>query len=355
MKNIYVLCGGKSVEHEISLRSATAVLNSLNKDKYRVHLVFISHEGQWIYRGLVNEDVLDPTSLAQESKIGVRESIADFLTNHFISEDSIVFPVLHGPNGEDGKIQGFLETLDVAYVGNPVLSSALAMDKIFARDIFAKHKIPQTDYKAFNSHEYANFKEDILDSIIKDLGSKLYVKPSNLGSSVGISRASSRESLEEAIDLALVYDSRIIVERELIAREMQVSVIGNEEAKVSLPGEFITEDPFFDYESKYFNSKLIQLVPADLDETSCKRVRELALKTYKALDCKGLARVDIFIDQDNELYVNEVNTMPGFTSISMTPVLWEATDGTTYPDLVEILINLGLEAYENKKRLSNRR
>lgn len=353
--NVFVLCGGKSVEHDVSLESAKAIINSMDKDKYNAYPVYISNEGIWNVLDGPVEKIEKSDDLRQNSNKNISQSMAEFLEVLGSYDDVIIFPALHGPNGEDGTVQGLFELLDVPYVGCGVLSSAVAMDKIVARDLFKESGIPQTKYYGFNKHEWNNNKEEICDTIEKDLGYNLYIKPANSGSSVGINRATNRGELIDAINYALNYDHKIIVEKELIAREMQISVIGNNEPRVSLPGEYIAENQFLDYETKYHSDTTEPVLPARLDDKTTKKVMELAKKSYKVLNCKGLARIDIFVDENNDAFVNEANTLPGFTPISMTPLIWETTDGITYPDLIEILINYGLERYKENKEIQNMR
>lgn len=354
--NIYVLYGGKSVEHEVSITSAFAVINSLDKDKYNVYPIYITNDGVWSPLGLLTSSLEDSEELRKPTSNTISDSIGDFLLNQLNdNEKNIVFPVLHGTNGEDGTIQGLLELLNIPYVGNEVLSSAAGMDKVIMRDLFAKHNIPQTKYTSIKFHRWEQNKEKACKEIEKALDYPYYVKPANLGSSVGINRVENREELVEAIEEAFLYDYKIIIEEEVIGREMQISVVGNNYPKASVPGEFILEDPFFDYEAKYIDGKLIPVIPAKLEPEVSDKVREFAVKAFKVLDCRGLARVDIFVTNDNDILVNEINTMPGFTSVSMTPVLWGATDGTTYAELVEKLIELGFKRHKEKNNIKNTR
>lgn len=355
-KNIYVLCGGKSVEHEVSLKSATAIINAINRKKYNVYPIYITNEGVWSNLGLWDEKIENPEELKQPYNSSVPLSMGEFLTKEISgNSDNIVFPALHGPNGEDGTIQGFLELLSIPYVGNEVLSSSLAMDKALAKDLLSKYDIPQVKYIAFTHYDWNNHVDKYCNNIEEKIGYPCYVKPSNGGSSVGISIAKNREELKESIETAFLFDGKVIVEEEAVAREMQISVIGNHEPKASLPGEFIMERPFFDYNAKYIDNKLIPVIPAKLEPEITELVRTLAVKTFKILNCNGLARVDIFVTDENQVFVNEVNTMPGFTSVSMTPVLWGATDGTSYEELVEILIEFAFERYREKESIVNRR
>ena len=353
-KNIYVLCGGKSVEHEVSLKSSSAIINSIDRKKYNVYPIYITYDGVWCNLGLWQDKIEKPEELKNPCEGTIYSSIGNFLTEE-LKENSIVFPALHGPNGEDGTIQGMLEILNIPYVGNEVLSSALAMDKSITKDILAKHNIPQVKHLSFTQYEWELNREDILKKTDTNLYYPMYIKPARGGSSVGISRAENIDDLEKAIVEAFLYDRKIVIEEEALAREMQISVVGNDNPKASLPGEFIMDRPFFDYNAKYIDNKVIPVIPAKLTDEVTELVREIAVKTFKVLDCNGLARVDIFVTDENEIFVNEINTMPGFTPLSMTPVLWGATDGTTYSGLVEILIELGFDRYRQKSKIINRR
>ena len=353
-KNIYVLCGGKSVEHEVSLKSSSAIINSIDRKKYNVYPIYITYDGVWCNLGLWQDKIEKPEELKNPCEGTIYRSIGNFLTEE-LKENSIVFPALHGPNGEDGTIQGMLEILNIPYVGNEVLSSALAMDKSITKDILAKHNIPQVKHLSFTQYEWELNREDILKKTDTNLYYPMYIKPARGGSSVGISRAENIDDLEKAIVEAFLYDRKIVIEEEALAREMQISVVGNDNPKASLPGEFIMDRPFFDYNAKYIDNKVIPVIPAKLTDEVTELVREIAVKTFKVLDCNGLVRVDIFVTDENEIFVNEINTMPGFTPLSMTPVLWGATDGTTYSGLVEILIELGFDRYRQKSKIINRR
>lgn len=355
MKNIIILCGGRSVEHDVSLTSATAIINSIDREKFNVYGVYIDREGFWNNLNKIDKKIEDKKELILENKWDNRaESLAEFA--EFVSElkEPIIFPALHGPNGEDGTVQGFLEVLNLPYIGCGVRTSALAMDKVITREILEQKGISQTEYFYFTHTDWNENKSEIIVKA-ENLIYPLYIKPANLGSSVGISKVKTEEEFIKAVEYALKYDFKIIVEKEVIGREMQISVIGNEHPKASLPGEFILEDAFFDYDAKYIDGKLIPVVPAKLDEKTTEKIRKLAIEVYKALDSTGLTRIDIFVDEDNNLLVNEANTMPGFTNFSMTPVLWEATEGITYSELVEFLIELALERFEKKEKLIHRR
>lgn len=355
-RNVYVLCGGKSAEHEVSLKSASAILNALDKEKYDVYPIFITKEGVWCSLGLLKDEIKNPEDLQVESNESIAVSIGKFLTEVLKEgENSIIFPAIHGTYGEDGTVQGFLELLDIPYVGNEVLSSAAGMDKVIMKDIFVKHKLPVVKYTSLRLHQWKEDKEKACKEIEEKLSYPYYVKPANLGSSVGVSRAENRDQLVDAIIEAFQYDTKIIIEEEVIAREMQISVIGNDYPKASVPGEFIMERPFFDYNAKYIDGKIIPVIPARLEPEVSEKVRDLAVKAFKVLNCYGLARVDIFVTDDNEIFINEINTMPGFTALSMSPALWKATDGTTYSELIEKLIEFGFERYRQKKAIKRTR
>jgi len=354
--NIFVLCGGKSVEHEVSLTSAMAIINAIDKEKYNVYPVYITKSGVWCNHGLIKKQIESPNELILESNATIAESLVDFLSNYLKKDEkNVIFPALHGPNGEDGTIQGLLEVLDVPYVGNEVLSSAIGMDKVAMKDIFARYNIPQAKYTYLWLHNWKDNRDSMIANIEKVIGYPCFVKPSKGGSSIGVSRAENREELIDALNLAFKYDVKAVVEEEIIGREMQISVVGNDYPQVSVVGEFIMERRFMDYNAKYIDGKLIPVIPARLTEDLSWQMRETALKVFKILNCYGLVRVDYFVTDDNKFYVNEVNTMPGFTRQSMTPALWQKTDGTTYKELIEILIQLALERYEQKKAIVNSR
>lgn len=354
--DVYVLCGGKSVEHEVSLKSASAIINALDRKKYNVYPVYITRDGAWCSLGLWNEKIENPEDLERETEKSVAVSMGEFLCQDFkVGENTIVFPALHGTNAEDGTIQGLLELLNVPYVGDGVLASSTAMDKVVARDLFAQYGIPQAKYTSFKAYQWKTNKDEVYNNIEEKVGYPCYVKPANSGSSVGISRASNREELQNSIEEALLYDLKIIVEEEIIGREMQTSVIGNNDPRASVSGEFIMERAFFDYEAKYIDGSITPVVPARLEPEVALEVRKLAVEAFKVLNCQGLARVDIFVTDDNKVLVNEVNTMPGFTPLSMTPVLWGATDGTSYSGVVEWLIELAFERFEEESAISCRR
>lgn len=349
-KNIYVLYGGKSVEHEVSLLTAFSVIKSLSKEKYNIYPVYITSEGVWCSLGLLQKEINDISELRAASSNTVVKSMVEFMSKYFKEgEKNVIFPALHGTHGEDGTMQGLFEVLNVAYVGNGVLSSAIGIDKVIMKDLFTKANIPQVKYNSFLLHEWKNREELVIGEIEKSIGYPCFVKPASLGSSVGINRCANSEELRNGINVSFLYDRKIVIEEEVIGREMQISVIGNDYPESSVVGEFIQERNFMDYDAKYLDGKLIQVIPARLPSDISEKMREVALDAFKVLNCSGLVRVDYFVTDDNQIYVNEVNTMPGFTALSMTPVLWEKTNGTTYSQLIEKLIDLALERHEQKE------
>jgi D-alanine-D-alanine ligase len=349
-----VLYGGKSAEHEISLQSAMAVINGMDKQKYVIHPVYIEKDGTWQAGVTIDEDtvIVDKAQLVALASQSLFHSLGSFLLEYFkASEKSIVFPVLHGPNGEDGTIQGLLELLDIPYVGNGVLASALGMDKAVMKDLLTKEKIPQTHYMILKYQDWQENKDRSCAEIEGVIGYPCFVKPARLGSSIGINRCENRKTLGKAIKEAFLYDHKLVVEQEIIGREMQIAVLGNHQPQSSVVGEFILERPFMDHAAKYIDGKLLPIIPARLSpEVSC-AMRNMALEVFKLLDCQGIARIDYFVTKEEQFYVNEVNTMPGFTKQSMTPALWNKTDGVSYSQLLDKLIRLGFEVYEEKKSI----
>lgn len=350
--NIYILCGGVSVEHEISLLSAQNMINTLYKD-YNVYPIFVSKEGAWVCPGRVNEEIEKPEDLAMGTIDEPALSIGRFLYEDYrAGEKNFFIPCLHGTYGEDGVIQGVLEALDVPYLGSGVLASALCMDKANTNELLDFYKIPQA---AFVNIDKALYKEDY--AYIKDQVEKItypvFVKPSNAGSSVGVSKVNDEEDLRTALEEAFLYDNKVLIEDCVIGRELEVAVMGSDFPVASLPGEHeIQGHDFFNYDSKYKDARTVLRAPAQVSPEVEDAVRALAVKTYRLLGCKGLARVDIFLSQDGELLVNEVNTFPGFTEHSLYPLLWDPTAGWSLKEVIEKLISYGLDAFEAKKEKS---
>jgi D-alanine-D-alanine ligase len=356
-----VIFGGKSAEHEVSINSAKNVMRALDKNKYEVVPIGIGKAGNWLTRGdPLKELTGGETSLPQLLESGFqivdeqstgRELIPGTQSSS-LPEVDVIFPVLHGPFGEDGTVQGLLELADIPYVGAGVMSSAVGMDKAAMKDLFRSHHLPTPKYLVVKRREWAAQAAEIADRILKEIGYPCFVKPANMGSSVGVHKVHRAEELSVAMDDAAQYDRKILVEYAVPnAREIECSVLGNDEPIASIAGEVVPGHEFYDYEDKYIDSASQLLIPAPIEPAVADRVRELAVKAFLALDCAGMARVDFLLDREsNELYVNEVNTIPGFTQISMYPKLWEAS-GISYSELVDRLIGLALERYDDKHRL----
>ena len=350
--DIYVVYGGKSVEHDASLLSAFSVINSLDRSKFNVYPVYITRSGVWCELGRLDMKLENIEQLQLSSSATVAESIGEFISKNFKeNKKSIVFPVLHGTNGEDGTIQGLLEMLNIPYVGNGVLSSAVGIDKVMMKDIFSLGNIPQAKYTSIKLHDWKTNEVKAYKQIEDSIGYPCFVKPAKLGSSVGINRCKNAAQLREAVNEAFLYDSKVIIEEEIIGREMQIAVVGNDYPSASVVGEYIQERQFMDYAAKYIDGKLIPVIPARITEEMSKAMRETAIQAFKLLNCCGLVRVDYFVTEENKFYVNEVNTMPGFTAYSMFPALWEKTDGTTYSELIEKLIKLGFCKHKQKNSI----
>lgn len=356
-----VIFGGRSVEHEVSLVSATSIIKALDKNRYEVFPIGITKEGKWIASG-------DSLQLLKDAKTDTADFAmlpADPSHNQLINlnEDystppeaqkklDVIFPVLHGTFGEDGTMQGFLELTGIPYVGCGVLASAVGMDKAVQKALFIQAGLPVVNYQVVEKHDWLKNKTSIVKKITESLKLPFFVKPANLGSSVGISKVHQVGELEEAIKDAFQYDRKILIEEGVQpARELECSVLGNEKVEASVVGEIIPSNEFYDYEAKYVDGKSKSVIPAAIDKKISDQVREVAIKAFRAIDGAGMARVDFFCNEKlNKIFLNEVNTIPGFTSISMYPKLWEAS-GLNYPDLVDKLISLAIERHEQNKTL----
>jgi D-alanine-D-alanine ligase len=345
-----VIYGGRSGEHEVSLMSARSVLSVIDRDKFDVIEIGITRQGQWLvgenlWNMIQNEryESLTPAIfLPWPQDPGIYTLQDGVMKLH--SRLDVVFPVMHGTYSEDGTLQGLLELADVAYVGAGVLGSAACMDKGLFKDVMIANQVPTLDYLVFNRTEIEKDLETCLDQAETIAPYPLFTKPANLGSSVGISKCASRSDLMEGMKQAASFDRRIVVEKGVdLAREVEISVLGNENPKASIPGEVVPKDIFYTYEEKYINDTADLLIPADVSDEMVAMLQEIAIRAYKATDCAGMARVDFLIDRETDkVYLNEINTIPGFTSISMYPKLWEAS-GLPYAALIEKLINLALE------------
>jgi len=347
--SLAVLFGGRSGEHEISLRSARSVLNALDRNRYEVIEIGITHQGAWlggenVLAAFEAGDVssLQPVALFPEPGqrgLYVRGRDGSLALQ---AELDVAFPALHGSFGEDGTLQGFFELAELPYVGAGVLASAVAMDKALFKQLMRAHRILVPEFVVLESVELEADMQGALDRAEAVAPYPLFVKPANLGSSVGISKVRSRSDLLEGLMDAAQYDRRLVVERAVPAREIEVSVLGNEQPEASMPGEIVPSDEFYSYRAKYIDETSELHIPAPIDPETAEEARRIAAAAYRAIDCAGMARVDLLLDKLNgKLYMNEINTIPGFTSISMYPKLWEAS-GVSYSDLMDRLIELAL-------------
>lgn len=354
-----VIFGGRSGEHEVSLRSAESIINAMDKSKYEVVPIGITAEGRWLVSGtataLLPDAVMASSSPQQVAIIG--DPTKQGLTRlddgkHTLSSEPLdaVFPVLHGTYGEDGTIQGLLEMAGVPYVGCGVLASATGMDKVAMKQLFQSAGLTIAEYEWFSRSSWEENSDGVVDRVRRTLGFPVFVKPANLGSSVGISKAINKQELRDAIDDAARYDRKVVVERAINGREIEVSILGNDHPAASLPGEIILGHEFYDYEDKYIDSVSRTEVPARLPGEIIEQIQRDAIRAFQAIDGSGLARVDFFVEsKTNRVIINEINTMPGFTSISMYPKLWEAS-GIPYSELIDRLIQLAIERHRDKSR-----
>lgn len=346
-----VIFGGMSTEHDVSIVSGSSVIKNLNKEKYEITPIYINKEGNWfLYTKDINKiDIL---------KIGSKPTELQEIENpiEILKNIEVVFPVLHGLYGEDGTIQGLLELLKIPYVGCKVLGSAICMDKAYTKVILDKANINQAKYvyiRKYKENKYIFIDEqfnetilqleDICKKTIEKCGLPVFVKPSNSGSSVGINKATNTEELKNAIEYASQFDTKILVEENINARELECAVIGNEEVDASCIGEILPAEDFYTFDAKYKNVESRVVMPANIDESISEEIRKIACKAFKAVDGKGLSRVDFFLENGtNKIYLNEINTMPGFTTISMYPQLWEKC-GKPYAELLDELIKNACE------------
>lgn len=337
-KKVAILFGGQSTEHEVSRVSASSVLRNIDLSKYDLYPIGITKDGKWFeYTGSIDKIENGDWEKDEFYKAPNGQEIL------FNKEVDVVFPVMHGLYGEDGTIQGLCKLVGLPCVGPGVMASAVCMDKVYTKYLLEDFGIKQADYVVVNAHEYDKEKERLLQTIEDKLGYDVFIKPSNSGSSVGISKAHNRNELEVGLEKALVYDRKILVEKAINAREVEVAVLGNDEPIAATPGEIVPANEFYDYEAKYSNAESKLLIPANLSEDKLEFVRQEAIKIYKILDCAGMSRVDFLVDKDTEeVYLNEINTIPGFTKISMYPKMWQA-DGKAYRDLISELIELAVE------------
>lgn len=345
-----LLYGGRSGEHEVSIRSARSIYSVL-KNRHDVFPIFIDKGGTW-WRVDAKDELPDRQEGLSE-KIFVYPGVADspLYTRQAQLKVDIVFPVLHGTHGEDGIIQGVLESAGIPYVGADVSASAAGMDKIIMKALFEQTGLPIAPYFWFSKKRWQKQEEQIVQVVERRLRYPLFVKPANLGSSVGINKARNRDEFRDAFRDAAKYDLKIVIEQGISGRELECSVLGNDEPVASLPGEIVPKREFYDYIAKYIEDTTELHIPAKLDPSQNAAVQELSIRAFRAIGCSGMARVDLFLEKETgKLFVNEINTIPGFTSISMYPKLWEAS-GLSYPDLIDRLLELGLERSREQAQL----
>jgi D-alanine-D-alanine ligase len=339
---VILLFGGRTCEHDISLISAESVFRNLDRDKYHINCIYIDRKGRW-----------SPVPSPDDPNKGEIKTCYDFLPwsgpgEKPVLEGDIYFPVLHGPFGEDGTIQGLFELAGVPYVGAGVLGSSMGMDKAAAKDVFKAHGIPQVEHLTVLENQWADDRNSVLDSVRETFLPPVFVKPANLGSSVGITKVDNFEDVPQAVETALAHDRKIIIEQGIDGQELECSVLGNDNPRASLPGEVIPARGFYDYQDKYIDGKTTFRIPAELPDELTERIRQLAVRAFLALDCAGMARVDFFLEKaTGRLYINEINSIPGFTEISMYPKLW-GVSGLPFSELLDSLIQLGLERHRKR-------
>jgi D-alanine-D-alanine ligase len=339
-----LIFGGRSAEHEVSLLSACAVWKNLDQAKFEVRSIYILKDGRW---KTVDSPSTDVRSLSAGPAFPFLPWEVTGMTSRFPAD--VYFPVLHGPYGEDGSIQGLLEMAGVPYVGAGVLGSAVGMDKAMTKSLFRDRGLPIVPWLVIHEADWRGGKAATLRRLRRLLSLPVFVKPSNLGSSVGITKVKDARRMEEALEKAFRYDTKILVEKGIQGREIECSVLGNQSPEASLPGEVVPFREFYDYEDKYIDGKTGFVIPARLSRALTDRIRRLAVKAFEALGVTGMARVDFFIESGtNRIFINELNTIPGFTEISMYPKLWAAS-GLPFPRLVERLIELGIERHGAKR------
>ncbi|MFA5841341.1 MAG: D-alanine--D-alanine ligase [Candidatus Paceibacterota bacterium] len=352
---IGVLFGGKSAEHEVSLNSARNVINALDKNKYEVIPIGITKEGKWLLSDtsnyLLNSNNPKLIKLNNSNKEVAlyaqgQGSLTSINSNSEIKRKlDVVFPVMHGPFGEDGSMQGLLKLAGVPFVGPSVLGSAVGMDKEITKRLLRDAGIPIGKFTTLKMGDKINFKK-----VKKELGLPLFIKPANMGSSVGVSKVHSEKEFKKAVKDAFDFDTKIIIEENIIGREIECALLGNNVPMASIPGEIIANQDFYSYDAKYIDEGSVAVIPAKLNRKTIKKIQELAIKTFQVLNCEGMSRVDFFLKKNGNILVNEINTIPGFTNISMYPKLWDAS-GVPISKLLDRLIELAIERFDKEKKL----
>ncbi|GED31356.1 D-alanine--D-alanine ligase [Brevibacillus centrosporus] len=358
-----IIYGGKSSEHEVSLRTAMSIMQAVDAHKYEVTPIYVQLDGSWVKGEVIagqlpegidalrltpgRPDEINNQEISGQQLVPSSKPASLFSIGQQID---VIFPVVHGPNGEDGTMQGMLELANLPYVGAGVMASAVGMDKWMMKTVFGQVGLPQVKYIGLLRSQWEKDQEAAMDRIEEELGFPCFVKPANMGSSVGVNKAKNRDELAAALDVAAKFDRRLIVEEFVNARELEIGVLGNEELITSVVGEIIAAKEFYDYEAKYKGAGTELSIPANVPEHVSEQIAEIAKKAFHALDGSGLSRVDFFWDEKNDkLYINEVNTMPGFTPFSMYPMLFQAA-GISYSELIDRLVQLGIERHADKQR-----
>ncbi|MCA0446652.1 MAG: D-alanine--D-alanine ligase [Bacteroidetes bacterium] len=349
MKNLGLVFGGRSAEHTVSITSANSLLKGFNSQNYSIIPLKIAIDGIW---QTPNDSLLDILP-ENRSKLTVPSVKAEELFHFLQTEIEIFFPLLHGTYGEDGTIQGLFDMMSKPYVGCGVLGSSMAMDKDITKIILKNGGIPVVPGMVYYDFEWKKNKTEAIENIKSAFDFPVFVKPANAGSSIGITKVKNEHDLLAAIDLAFSFDGKVLVEKGLSVREIEISALGNIEASVSLPGEVFPGAEFYDYEDKYLSGRSTFKIPADISEELIRIIQNYAIKAFKLLNLEGMARIDFFIDKtSNEVYLNEINTIPGFTPISMYPKMWEAS-GLSYTELLETLISLALSRFQKRNQISS--
>lgn len=355
---VAILFGGRSAEHEVSLQSARNVIEAIDKDRYEAVLIGIDRKGSWFLnensKALLHSDnpqliALNQSNTAVSLVPGDETGrLVDLQSATSIASIDVVFPILHGPYGEDGSVQGLAKLANVPCVGSDILGSAIGMDKDVSKRLLRDAGISVASHICVKRRDLS---DELPNQIDQGFGYPVYVKPANMGSSVGVVKVLRAADLLSAIDIALQYDTKILIEASIVGREIECAVLGNDEPIVSTAGEIVTSDGFYSYDKKYIDDEAAKLkIPAALDPGCLARLQATAIETFRALETRGMARVDMFLAADNRIFVNEINTIPGFTAISMYPKLWQAS-GIPYPELIDRLIRLSIEDFEEKKNL----
>lgn len=352
--NLAIIFGGRSAEHEVSINSARNIVAAINKSKYEIILIGIDRKGNWYQ--FKKEELLSGKFSSVDGNFGMPAcpftEDGEFFVAFVKSKKKIdvVFPILHGPFGEDGTMQGLLKLSNVPFVGPGVLGSAIGMDKDVSKRLLKEAGIPVSKFVVFGSSQK---KEVYFNKIKKELGLPVFVKPANLGSSVGISKANNEKEFDKAIKLAFRYDKKIIIEEAVVGKEIECAVLGNEKPSASIPGEIVPSRDFYSYEAKYIDADgAVMRIPADISKTVADKIQKMAVAVFETLCAEGMGRVDFFLTAKNEIFVNEINTIPGFTSISMYPKLWEHS-GIKYADLIDKLIGFAISRYKEESKLKS--